>query len=64
MGREFRGDLVGMYSGPWTKLQAGGAVKGLEDIFSGKNRFVVSKSSNIPERGAWKLRDWFAAILG
>lgn len=30
------------------KITGGRCVKGLEDVFSGKNRFVVAKSSNIP----------------
>ncbi|WP_371365125.1 hypothetical protein SRRS_00280 [Sporomusa rhizae] len=33
------------------KITGGRCVKSLEDVFSGKNRFVVMKSSNIPGKG-------------
>lgn len=33
------------------KITGGRCVKHVEDIFSGKNKFVVMKSSNIPGKG-------------
>ena len=46
------------------KITGGRCVKGLEDIFSGKNRFVVSKSSNIPGKGCMETPGLVCGDLG